>query len=359
MFATAAVANEQERPTPYVDGRNVTFVAAGDPSDPPRIVADFNGWNPSAGAMRRAGPGRYELRVRLDPAARIEYLIAYRDRFDIDPHNPRRVPAPTGALRSELRMPGYQPPAALPRPSVPGVTETMPFISKAGESRRVRVHRPRNAAGPLPALYVHDGIIAVEELDMPSMLDALIEADQMAPITAVFINSIDRHEDYAAGSMFGYVFMGEIVPAVERRHSVAAGSRAILGFSRSTVGALDVALNAAIRFQRCGLVAPAIRPQMAASLLKQTKGALPKVTVLAGTYDVPLIDDARALRAALASRGVPLDWIETPEGHNHTAWKGLLPRLLTSWFPPLTRRGDYSARSAETGSTPIARRAGR
>jgi len=353
-----AIATDQARPTPYVDGRDVTFVAAGVPSDPPRIVADFNGWDPSAGVMRQAGRGRYELRVRLDPAARIEYLIAYRDRFEIDPHNPRRVPAPTGALRSELRMPHYAPPAALPQPSAAGVTETMPFISKAGESRRVRVHRPRNAAGVLPVLYIHDGIIAVEELDMPSMLDALVAAGRMAPITAVFINSIDRHEDYAAGSMFGYVFAGEIVPAIESRYDVAAGSRAVLGFSRSTVGALDVALNGALPFRRCGLVAPAIPPAAAASLLKQAKGALPQVTVLAGTYDVPLIDDARTLRTALAARGVPLEWIEAPEGHNHTAWRSQLPRLLTSWFPPVTGR-DYSARSAETGSTRMARRAGR
>jgi hypothetical protein len=84
-------------------------------------------------------------------------------------------------------------------------------------------------------MYVHDGVMAIEKLRMPSMRDALIEAGRMAPITAVFINSIDRHEDYAAGSMYGYVFTGEIVPAIERQYTVAAGSRAILGFSRSTV----------------------------------------------------------------------------------------------------------------------------
>lgn len=359
MVATAsAVANDQDRPTPYVDGHNVTFVATGEPSDPPRIVADFNGWNPSAGVMKRADRGRYELRVRLDRAARIEYLIAYRDRFEVDPLNPLRVPAPTGALRSELRMPDYRPPAPLPPPPVTGVTETFPFVSKAGELRRVRVHRPRSATGPLPVLYVHDGIIAVEELEMPSMLDSLLAAGRMAPITAVFINSIDRHEDYAAGSMFGYVFSGEIVPAVERRYAVTASARAILGFSRSTVGALDVALSGGIPFPRCGLVAPAIPPPTAASMLKKSMGALPHVTILVGAYDVPLIEDARALRAALAAHGVPLEWIETPQGHNHTAWKSLLPRLLTSWFPPVTQ-GDYSARSAETGSTRMARRAGR
>jgi enterochelin esterase-like enzyme len=197
---------------------------------------------------------------------------------------------------------------------------------------------------------------------MPAMLDALIGSGRMAPIIAVFINSIDRHEDYAVGSMFGYVFTGEILPAIERRYEAGAVSRAILGFSRSTVGALDLALNSGVSFQRCGLVAPAISPQAAASILKRANTTSARVTVLAGTYDVPLIEDARALRTALKSHRVPLDWIETPEGHNHTAWKGSLPRLLESWFPPVSSgkgSGSYSARSAETGSRRVARLAGR
>src|SRR5579862_3648216 len=80
--------------TPIVRGREVTFLADGDSSDPPRIVADFNGWE--GGAMTPSGDGRtYRLRVSLDPAARIEYLVAYRNRFVTDPRNPLTVPAPT------------------------------------------------------------------------------------------------------------------------------------------------------------------------------------------------------------------------------------------------------------------------
>jgi enterochelin esterase-like enzyme len=335
MLATAI---DQDRAAPYVDGRDVTFVADGSPADPPRIVADFNGWDPAAGTMTRTRAGHYELRVRLDPAARIEYLIAYRDRFEVDPRNPLRVPAPTGAPRSELRMPGYRAPSPPPTPATAGITQTFPFTSKGGEPRRVRVHRPRDASGPLPILYVHDGVIAADELGMPAMIDGLTEAGRMAPIMAVFVNSIDRHEDYAVGSMFGYVFTGEIVPAVEGRYGILAGSRALLGMSRSTVGALDVCVNSKVAFQRCGLVAPAINSQAALAILKHPKGAWPRVTILAGTYDVPLIDDARTLRASLTTRGVPLEWIEAPEGHNHTAWKGMLPSLLTSWFPPVKQR---------------------
>src|SRR5215471_10863570 len=83
------------QPTPIVRVDAVQFVAAGTPSDPPRIVADFNGWE--GGDMTPSGDGRtYTLRVTLDPAARIEYLIAYRDRFVLDPANPLTVPAPAG-----------------------------------------------------------------------------------------------------------------------------------------------------------------------------------------------------------------------------------------------------------------------
>ncbi len=320
---------------PIVAGREVTFVADGAPSDPPRIVADFNGWDPAAGVMRRdSRTGRYTLRVRLDPAARIEYLIAYRDRFEVDPRNPLRVPAPTGAPRSELRMPAYRPPPPIPGSRTPGLVQNVPFTSRGGESRRVRVHRPRNATGPLPVLYVHDGIIAAEELDMPAMLDALVDAGRMAPIVTVFINSVDRYDDYSVGSMFGYVFTGEIVPLIEERFQVTPGSRAVLGFSRSAVGALDAALNGSAPFARCGLVAPAMNADVRAALFKSRKPRDLRVTIAAGTYDIPLIDDAKALRRELDARRLPVEWLEVPEGHNHTAWRAQLERLLTSWFPP-------------------------
>lgn len=317
-------------PAPIVNGREVTFIAAGTAADPPRIVADFNGWDAHAGTMKPSADGLYTLQVQLDPAARIEYLIAYNDRFEVDPRNALTVPSPTGAPRSELRMPGYRVPPPLPRPEVPGTVQNVPFTSRAGESRRVRVHRPTGVTGPTPILYVHDGIIAVEQLDLPAMLDGLVASKQMAPITTVFINSVDRYDDFAVGSMFSYVFTGEIVPMIEARYRLE-GARNVLGFSRSTVGALDAALNGTVKFARAGLVAPAMNPPTRDSLVKAPR-ELPHVTILAGTYDIPLIEDAQALRSALQARKVPQDWFEVPEGHNHTAWRTQLRRLLTGWY---------------------------
>jgi enterochelin esterase family protein len=329
VWATAAAA---ARPRgPIVRGATVTFVATGDPSDPPRIVADFNGWD--GGAMTPSADGRtYSLRVTLDPAARIEYLIAYRGRFDLDPGNPRTVPSPGGEPRSELLMPRYRPPAPLPAARTHGTIEEVPFESAAGTRRRVRVYVPAGRHAVLPVLYVHDGDIFAGALGLPSVLDSLIDAGRMAPAFVVFIDAVDRHDDYEPGSPFRDVFVREIVPLVERRYAVAPGRRALMGLSRSTVGALDTCVNGALRFEACALIAPAVSSSQFRAILR---GLNPNTRFLieTGTYDVPLVTDARALRRALDAAHARVSYVESPQGHNHTAFRRRLPDVLTALFP--------------------------
>src|SRR5262249_46334414 len=152
----------------------------------------------------------------------------------LDPRNPLTVPAPAGPPRSELRMPGYRPPPALPSPRRRGTIEDVPFASHAGESRRIRVYMPAtDRKDGLPILYVHDGDIVIGALGLPSILDALIDAERMTPALVAFIDAVDRHDDYATGSPFRTVFSTEIVPMLERRYHVARDRRALMGLSRS------------------------------------------------------------------------------------------------------------------------------
>jgi enterochelin esterase-like enzyme len=334
VFASMVAASPQS--APIVRGDEVTFVAAGDRSDPPRIVADFNGWE--GGVMAPSADGRtYTLHVTLDPAARIEYLIAYRERFVTDPGNPLSVAAPAGPPRSELRMPGYRPPMALPQPHEHGTVEAVAFASRGGDRRRIRVYVPalRRASS---LLYVHDGDIALDKLELPALLDSLIEAGQMAPTIVAFIDAVDRHDDYEPGSPFRTVFVDEIVPAIERRFASANVRRALMGLSRSTVGALDTCVNGGLRFEACILVAPAIPPRQFGSLLPLPGSAMPfafatRFAIATGTYDIPLVADARALRDELQRRRLSVQYSEEPQGHNHTAFRAALPRLMRGHFP--------------------------
>jgi len=330
VLASAASALQ---PSPIVRGNTATFVVAGSPSDPPRIVADFNGWQ--GGDMTPAADGRtFTLQITLDdPAARIEYLIAYKNRFVLDPGNPLMVPAPAGPPRSELRMPGYRPAVRLPPSPSRGTIEEVAFISRGGEPRRIRVYVPHpRRLEALPILYVFDGDIVIGALELPQILDALISSGRMQPVLVAFIDAVDRHEDYAPGSPFRSVFTTEIVPMLERRYRVAGDRRALLGLSRSTVGALDTCAHSSVIFRSCALLAPAIPPGQFDAVLP-TAGSQTRVLIETGTYDVPLVMDARALERVLQRRGVPVRYVESPEGHNHTAFRARLPALMEQLFP--------------------------
>ena len=329
-----------------VSGREVTFIVEGSLADPPRIVADFNGWD--GGAMTPSPDGRtFTLHVTLDPAARIEYLIAYRDRFVLDPGNPRSVPAPAGPSRSELRMPEYRTPTPLPQSHQHGTIEEVGFVSRAGDRRRIRVyvpaaqrdspaHRLRQGYGAQEAgrhvLYVHDGDIVLDKLELPALLDSLIDAREMAPTVVAFIDAVDRHDDYEPRSSFRTVFVDEIVPSIERRFAGTNPHRAIMGLSRSTVGALDTCVNGGLRFDACILLAPAIPPRQFSAVLPQA-GSATRFAIAAGTYDIPLVADARALRDELQRRRLSVQYTEQPQGHNHTAFRAALPDLMRSFFP--------------------------
>jgi len=327
LLSAASVAQR----SPIVRVRDVTFVATGDRSDPPRIVADFNGW--AGGDVIPSGDGRtYTLQATLDPAARIEYLIAYRNRFMLDPGNPLTVPAPAGPPRSELRMPAYRPLTSLPAPRRRGTVEDVAFSTRQGERRRIRVYVPAAPQQDLPILYVHDGDIVISALGLPSMLDALISDGQMAPAFVAFIDAVDRHEDYEPGSPFRAAFTREIVPLIEHRYRVAHDRRALMGLSRSTVGALDTCANGEITFEACALVAPAIAPRHFHTVLPGA-GSRTRFLIETGTYDIPLVADARVLRSELERRDVPVRYVESPQGHNHTAFRDRLPALMRDVFP--------------------------
>jgi len=316
--------------SPLVRGGDVIFVADGDPADPPRIVGDFNGWE--GGRMTPSADGRtYTLRVALEPAARIEYLVAYRDRFVLDAGNPLTVPAPAGPPRSELRMPGYVSPPPLAEARAHGSVDDLPFVSRTGDRRRIRVYAPASPFRAIAAVYVYDGDIFAGPLGVPSMLDSLIENNLMPPAVVVFIDAVDRHDDFEPGAALRAILLDEIVPEIERRYPDARAHRAMIGLSRSTVGALDACARAPVAFDACALVAPAV-PRRLFDRLTPPSGA-PRFIIETGTYDIPLVDDARALRDELMRRGASVEYHESPEGHNHTAFRARLPSVLMTLFP--------------------------
>jgi enterochelin esterase-like enzyme len=136
--------------------------------------------------------------------------------------------------------------------------------------------------------------------------------------------------------VFRDVFTREIVPLIERRYQVAESRRTLMGLSRSTVGALDACVNGGVRFAACALLAPAVAPAQLPALLRGP-AAGPRFLIETGTYDIPLVTDARVLRRSLEARHFTVSYVESPQGHNHTAFRARLPALLRALFPPEER----------------------
>jgi enterochelin esterase-like enzyme len=95
-------------------------------------------------------------------------------------------------------------------------------------------------------------------------------------------------------------------------------------------------VNGGLRFEACALIAPAVPFGQFPGLL-EAAGAATRFLIETGAYDIPLVSDARALRSALEGRHAPVRYVESPQGHNHSAFRSRLPAVMTDLFPPASR----------------------
>ena len=58
-----------------------------------------------------------------------------------------------------------------------------------------------------------------------------------------------------------------------------------------------------------------------------------RVFIETGRYDIPFVEDARALRRTLERRSLSVRYFESAEGHNHSAFRARLPSLMERLFP--------------------------
>ena len=331
---------------------SVTFLAKRDGDDVPRIVSDVTGWGErkdgtfdySAGKMTPVGQtGWYSLEAKVEPYARIEYLIAYgTGDYRLDPHNPRKVERANGPA-SEFVMPGYMPPAEFVDPPMrPAgiVTEAVVESRIMHDARRVIIYTPpgyqRGVSYPLAVF--HDGALVVNTGEAPRVLDWLIAHQAIPPIVAVFVDPQSRVGDYRRGAPMRAFVTDELLPWVAARYSVTkdARERAIIGISASARGAVDAAASLQ-SFGRLGLLIPALDPGDIDVV--KPRGALElRVSIVAATYDTLNFAAARQAQLTLADLGHRVDFVEVPEGHSTVTWRTHLRTVLISLFGPLPRQ---------------------
>lgn len=348
---SAAVQKLIQAGTPIVTGNRVLFLARQRESRPPRLLGDFNwfGRYPDAPGLAGgemvplAGTDWFFFETHFEADARIEYVFgADRRTVWLDPHN-RKSNNTFGSENSVLEMPAYHPSPWLPADDyqLRGALHDLQ-LGSGEQSHAVTVYVPPNKSGsePMPTVYFHDGGLYVQQVPTPQLIEALITANQLEPLIAVFVSPSspsNRSVEYRGDAAFLEFFNGELIAEIQDRFPVAddPGRRAIIGSSRGGLGALAVAWHKPQPvFGLCGILQPALTPatQILNDVFASDRREL-KFAVVAGRYDVRFLGDYYRLLDTLLTKGYPVrSWV-SPVGHSHNSWQSDIPTMLRALFP--------------------------
>ncbi len=289
-----------------------------------------------------------------------------------DPANELAKEVVVGGHESLLHVPGTESLAWETRHIRHGVLHRHESFSTAvGENRSFWVYTPPHykarSRKRYPVLCLLHGVLETPEAWLSAgraqvILDNLIERGLAEPMIVVFplgygfpqvpdrvgnllLNAVDQLQ---VMEVFGRHLLDEVLPQVEQHYSVKRGAawRAIAGVSMGGAQALQVGLNHPNRFAWIGSFSGATSlfargiESFFPNLKEVELACLRLLWVSVGIRD-SLLEGNRACIAWLREKGLRPTLVETPGGHQWTAWQ----RHLTAFLPLLFQPSQRSARS--------------
>ncbi|WP_250003480.1 alpha/beta hydrolase-fold protein [Actinoplanes sp. M2I2] len=260
----------------------------------------------------------------------------------VDAHNPLRhfFPGEPGdpddhdAWLSVLSLPDAPgEPWLDPRPGVQAGT-----LLEAPLSHPVTVHRPAGTpTDGLPVLVVFDGWIARTAQRIPTILDNLVAAGEIAPVVTLFVSNhaATRDEDLTPGSDLAAYLTRTLLPWARAELGAGADGRAnmVAGVSRGGLAAAHLALASpdsfgAVISQSGSFWWPDDNPGAVMREVARRPPADIRFYLDVGIFEtqpgpggLTQIDVNRAMRDALRQRGYPVSYAEYTGGHDYINWR--------------------------------------
>jgi enterochelin esterase-like enzyme len=302
--------------------------------------------------------GGWELQLAPPAADRFEYQLELvhpggRTELVTDPGAPT-APGPFGE-KSVVELPGYEPPAWVDDDEAPpGRVRALVLRSRTlrAEVRGLLWSSAEAERGePLPLLVVHDGPEYAEYSSLLRLLDSAAAERELPPMRAALLAPVagQRDEHYSASGRYAGALERELLPQLSRRAPTPLGRSARVGMGaslgalamlhahrthRSTFGGLFLQSGSFFRarFDRYERSFPRFDriARFVGTVLRTTSrpDRIP-VAMTCGTAEENLANN-RAVFAALAAQGYPVDMHEIRDAHNWVAWRdSLYPDLVT------------------------------
>jgi enterochelin esterase family protein len=211
-----------------------------------------------------------------------------------------------------------------------------PLAVPGEEKRKVQVYLPPGYAegsARYPVLYLQDGSNYLALGRAAETADRLVAEGKLAPFIIIFIDPVERMKEYWADDRFADWMARSLVPLVDSRYRTRATreGRALMGASLGGVISTWTALRHPQVFARVGGQSPAFQideEKVLAALSRLDEAARQKFPLRfyfdAGRYEPAILEVARRAQLALAARGYPVTYRESPAGHNYTTWRDRL-----------------------------------
>lgn len=346
-----------EHTFPIVEGTSLTFVYRG-AADAVLLQHFIFGLETSQPFERIAQTDLWYLVLELPRASNLQYKLnvvhGEEHNWILDPLNPRQARDPFGSnsltWTEGSERPGW---TRFDPQARAGELHELKIPSAAfGKKRRVALYLPARfrPTRRYPLLVVHDGSDYLRYSDLKAVLDNLIDRLEVAPLLVALTDADERLDEYPDNPLHARFLTKELVPYVEERYPLLAGSRArgLLGASFGGVASLSCAWRYPGFYGRLLLQSgsfaftdvgkhrrgPTFDPVVEFMNAFREKPGKPseKVFVSCGTYE-SLIYENRSLVPLLQSTGMEVRYVEARDGHNWINWRNRLREGLSWLFP--------------------------
>lgn len=302
-----------------VSRRTVTFLP---PPGAQALIGDFTDWEKNP--LPLSGP----VTLEFPEGAYVEYaFLDARGHPFPDPDNPERADNPWWTYPRAVRLPGH-------RFEAPPEPREEPKVARHRLGER-RYYVAETGASPKATLVAQDGVAFYRTAGLHKVARALEEAGEIPPVRLVFVEPIDRNQEYRFSERYEEE-LHRVLAEVEGFYG-PLGDLVLVGASLGGLFSLWQAWRHPDRFPKVLALSPALKAHPGGTdayrdqewLLEQYAKAqvLPRIYLEVGLLEW-LLAPARRFAALLADRKVPHAYRERASGHNWVTWKqGLAPGL--------------------------------
>lgn len=342
LACAARLISESSTCPVFENDSTVIFIYKGT-ADSVHVAGDWSGWRPLPLSLDSMN-GVWFRREHLHPEARVDYkLVLNKSEWILDPGNPRTCEGGFGP-NSEVAMPRYLPPAeTAPLPSgAQGAVVDVPFFSSVlNQQRTIQIYFPPDYSAngaALPMVLFLDGSEFIRLASASTILDHLVQEQQIAPLVAVFESPADRMAEYGGkpGEAFERYLVEELLPLIEKSAQISPlpADHAIFGVSLSAAYATQFAYLHPDLFGCCAAFSPAYwyDHRRVYELLRQGDVQPVRFYLDRGTYEGASIAFADSVKQILTQKGYDLRWNLWHEGHSWGNWRAHLDEALRFFF---------------------------